>query len=117
MTGNKSCFVLEAGEYRFYVGEDCRRTKELCGAEGGVLFAPQELLVTERLQEAAAPVKAFCRIKPVLQADGSYAPAYEAVPLRTMSATAGLLWRRLPRSFPWRSWRCLCGARACAMQG
>ncbi len=37
-----------------------------------------------RLHEAAAPVEAFRRIKPVLQADGSYAPAYEPVPLRTV---------------------------------
>lgn len=84
VTGNKSCFVLEAGEYHFYVGTDCRRTKELCGAFGGTPFAPKKLLVTERLKEAAAPVAAFCRIKPVLQADGSYAPAYEPVPLRTV---------------------------------
>lgn len=84
VTGNKSCFVLEAGEYHFYVGTDCRRTKELCRADGGTPFAPKELLVTERLKEAAAPVVAFRRIKPILQADGSYAPAYEPVPLRTV---------------------------------
>ncbi len=84
VTGNKSCFVLEAGEYHFYVGTDCRRTKELCRADGGTPFAPKELLVTERLKEAAAPVVPFRRIKPILQADGSYAPAYEPVPLRTV---------------------------------
>lgn len=82
-TGHKSCYVLEAGEYRFHVGNNCRNTKEvLCGSKA--LFILAELLVTEQLSEAAAPIQAFRRIKPVAGKDGIYEVAYEAVPLRTI---------------------------------
>lgn len=30
VTGNKSCYVLEAGEYKFYVGSDVRSAEYAC---------------------------------------------------------------------------------------
>lgn len=99
MTGNKSCFVLEAGTYRFFVGVDCRRTKEVLGKDGKAPFAPEKLLITERLHEAAAPVRSFRRMKPVLQKDGTYEAAYEDVPLRTIDLEKRIL-ENLPDELP-----------------
>lgn len=98
VTGNKSCYVLEAGAYRFHVGTDCRNTREAL-AEGKAPFILQDTLVVERLQEAAAPVMAFERIKPAKQADGSYAIAYEPVPMRTVNLEKRIL-ENLPKELP-----------------
>lgn len=99
-TGNKSCFVLEAGGYRFYAGTDCRRTKEVRRADGGVPFVLEELLVTERLHEAAAPVEAFRRIKPFPKPDGTYEAVYEPVPLRTVDLEKRIA-ENLPKELVW----------------
>lgn len=64
VTGNKSCWVLEAGEYSLYVGTDVR------GARKALSFTLSETLVTERLSEACAPVLPFERIKPVINENG-----------------------------------------------
>ena len=53
LTGNPSCYVLQSGDYRFYVGENVRDA-----AYAGTLFVPQ-LRVLEQLTEAAAPAAAF----------------------------------------------------------
>lgn len=78
-TGRRSCFVLEAGSYNFYVGENVRDA-----ALVGSSTVP-ELVVVEELSEAMAPVKAFRRMRPV-DADekGVYRVDWEAVPLRTV---------------------------------
>ncbi len=98
ITGNKSCYVLEAGEYRFHVGNSCRNTKEaLCEEQPPLTL--EELLVTEHLSEACAPVRAFKRIKPVMGADGKYVISYEQVPLRTVNV-AERIQAELPDSIP-----------------
>lgn len=74
VTGNKSCYVLEAGEYKFYVGSDVRSAEYACSFEQG------ETLVTVKLTQALAPVESFERIKPVYK-NGGYEIAKEAVPL------------------------------------
>mgnify|MGYP001810250979 CR=1 FL=1 len=76
-TGNRSCWVLEAGEYGLYAGADVRRA----GRAGS--FTLPETVVTQRLTEALAPVKPFERLKPVPAADG-FVMTREAVPLRTV---------------------------------
>ncbi len=53
VTGHKSCYVLEEGSYGFYVGTDVRSTS-FAGA-----FVRITLTVTERLEEALAPVTPF----------------------------------------------------------
>lgn len=99
VTGNKSCFVLEAGAYRFFAGVDCRRTKEVLGKDGKAPLMLEGLLVTERLHEAAAPVRNFRRMKPALQEDGTYKVTYEAVPLRTIDLEKRIL-DNLPDELP-----------------
>lgn len=59
----KSAYVLEAGDYRFYVGNNVRDAKEL-----EFVYNVPELTVTEQLSEKAAPYKLAKR----MLADGSY---------------------------------------------
>ena len=74
VTGHKSAYVLEAGEYNFYVGYNVRAT-ELAGA-----FSLRDTVVIEQLTEAMAPKQSFDRIKPVFS-DGNYSIATEPVSL------------------------------------
>lgn len=76
-TGHKSCWVLEAGEYGFYVGTDVRSVS----LAGNVTL--EETIVAEQLEEACAPVTAFDRMKPEACEAGSFRVTYESVPLRT----------------------------------
>lgn len=78
VTGNKSCYVLEAGEYFIYAGSNVR------SAECAGSFTIDTLQVTEKLSEACAPVKQFMRFKAT--ADGTITE--EAVPLRTVDIYA-----------------------------
>ncbi len=77
-TGNKSCYVLEAGEYKFYAGTDVR-TASLIGG-----FELEKTVVTERLAEALAPTESYERFKMLVNADGSRTVGRETVPLRTV---------------------------------
>ena len=69
VTGHKSAFVLEAGEYRFSLGTDVRSAEE-------AFTVTLPLIVVEQLESAAAPAVAFERLRP--GADGT--PAWEPVP-------------------------------------
>lgn len=69
VTGHKSAFVLEAGEYRFSLGTDVRSAEE-------AFTVTLPLMVVEQLESAAAPAVAFERLRP--SADGT--PAWEPVP-------------------------------------
>ena len=53
LTGHKSCYVLQRGDYRFYVGGTVRDAEEI-----GTYHA-EETKVLQQLSEAAAPAKAF----------------------------------------------------------
>lgn len=89
VTGNKSCCVLEAGEYKFYVGSDVRSAEYACSFEQG------EDLVTERLTQALAPVESFERIKPVCEG-GAFSIGREAVPVSEVDESARRL-EKLPK--------------------
>ncbi|WP_302210813.1 glycoside hydrolase family 3 C-terminal domain-containing protein [uncultured Ruminococcus sp.] len=89
VTGNKSCYVLEAGEYKFYVGSDVRSAEYACSFEQG------EDLVTERLTQSLAPVESFERIKPVCEG-GTFSIGREAVPVSEVDESARRL-EKLPK--------------------
>lgn len=89
VTGNKSCYVLEAGEYKFYVGSDVRSAEYACSFEQG------EDLVTERLTQSLAPVENFERIKPVCEG-GAFSIGREAVPVSEVDESARRL-EKLPK--------------------
>ncbi|ERI91826.1 glycosyl hydrolase family 3 protein [Clostridiales bacterium oral taxon 876 str. F0540] len=78
-TNNKSSYVLEEGLYEIYVGFDVRNTS-LAGN-----YTLDKLMVVEKLQEALAPTRAFSRLKPREETDGSYSMTEEKVPLRTIN--------------------------------
>lgn len=77
VTGNRNCYVLEEGEYKFYAGTDARSAKEIYS------FTQAETVVTKRLCEALAPVLEFERIRPVWDG-GKLVERLEGVPLATV---------------------------------
>ena len=92
VTGNKSCYVRESGEYKFYIGTDVGSAKEVDSVW------QTEIDFAERLSEACAPVLPFERIKPVVDGD-AVKLTKENVPL----ATVDMRDRRaedLPREIP-----------------
>jgi beta-glucosidase len=80
VTGHRSCYVLEAGHYRFYSGNSVRNSTLIA-----MEYQHPELTVTETLSEAMAPVRAFQRIKPgKRQQNGVYEIALETVEQRSV---------------------------------
>src|SRR5574344_2079575 len=81
VTGHKSCFVLEQGEYRFFLGTDSHSAKQIF--VGGVdSVNVVSTMVTEQLEQALAPVEPFKRMRPAVRKDnGVYELTYEEVPL------------------------------------
>ena len=78
VTGHANCYVLEAGGYKVFVGENVRDAAEV------FTLTLEELRVTEKLQEACAPVEAFDRLVLQINPDGSVKKKTEPVPLRTV---------------------------------
>ncbi|MCG9752247.1 glycoside hydrolase family 3 C-terminal domain-containing protein [Vibrio brasiliensis] len=80
VTGNRNCYLLEAGEYNFYLGGSVRQAKPI-----DACFSLEELVVTERLQEACAPILPFERMKPTSPDEqGYFQLGFESVPQRTV---------------------------------
>ncbi len=73
VTGHKSAYVMEQGDYRIYVGENVRATES-------VKFSLQETKVISQLSEAMAPSIDFDRIKPSVDANGNITVSYEKAP-------------------------------------
>lgn len=93
VTGHKSCWVLEEGEYRFFAGGDVRNA-----AYAGSIRVSENLVVS-RLEEACAPAQGFERIKPELLEDGSVRISRQAVPVRTKDPDERRR-ERLPEKLP-----------------
>jgi beta-glucosidase len=93
VTGHKSCYVLEAGRYDFYLGGSVR--------EATLVDAPfnvDTLQVIEQLSESAAPVESFQRIKPAQRSqDGRFCIEHESVPTRSVDMQARIE-SRLPEN-------------------
>jgi len=77
VTGHRFCYVLEAGAYEIYAGTDVREAEKIGE------YLQEELLVTEQLQEALAPVQKFERMRLIVNPDGSVVETTEDVPMRT----------------------------------
>ncbi len=72
-TGRKSCFVLEAGDYNFYVGADVRSAKKMAST------TVEELYVVSEHRQVLAPVLSFPRMTPEKNGDG-FVVKFEDVP-------------------------------------
>ncbi|MBQ7432952.1 MAG: glycoside hydrolase family 3 protein [Lachnospiraceae bacterium] len=78
ITGHKSCWLLEAGEYRIYAGTDVRSAAYV----GSIRLNDTEVL--EQLEEICGPVESFSRMKLMKRPDGTVYMGEEAVPQRTV---------------------------------
>lgn len=74
ITGYKSCYVLEAGQYTIYAGTDVRSCKPAAN------FIVNETKVIRQCTQALSPVIPFERIKPVA-GDNGYDVSFEPVPM------------------------------------
>ena len=92
LTSHRSAYVLESGTYEFHVGTDALNTKLVHS------FELPQLVVTEQLEEAMAPVTPFKRMKPRVTSDG-YRVSYEDVPLRQTNLFERIALQR-PNEFP-----------------
>jgi len=72
-TGHKSCFVLEAGEYNFYVGADVRSAKKAASTNVA------ETYVVSEHEQVLAPERSFTRMMPEKDGEG-YKVCFEEVP-------------------------------------
>ncbi|WP_097015411.1 glycoside hydrolase family 3 protein [Anaerocolumna aminovalerica] len=85
ITGHKSCYVLEEGAYKIYMGNSVRNTVKLNVQDKDAYYV-DKLIVAEKLEEAMAPTESFTRIKPGEQkTDGTYEITFEDVPKQTIS--------------------------------
>ena len=77
ITGNKSCYVLESGDYNVYVGACVR-----C-AEKVFTYTVNELKVTEKLSEVMAPVEDLNIMHPASD-NGTYTVSYKKASKRSV---------------------------------
>ncbi len=88
VTGNKSCMVLEQGDYKFYVGTDSLSANAVL-VDGKDAYHLEKDLITQRLEQALAPVEAFDRIVPgEAKADGTFSESYAPVTLSAVDMPA-----------------------------
>lgn len=99
VTGHKSCYLMEAGEYRFHVGNSVRNTERV-DIDGKECFIQKELRILKEFEEVCAPKASFRRMKPGdKKADGTYELTYEASPAQTVDL-AKRIENRLPVTYP-----------------
>ena len=91
ITGNKSCYVLERGEYKIYEGKYVR-----C-AESVYSFSIFDTKVLEKLTEAMAPERDFNIMYPIYS-DGKYTVGYKKASKRTVEYDKRIQ-ENLPKTF------------------
>ena len=93
ITGHKSAYVLETGEYEFFVGSDVRSAVSVGS------FSLDDLEVIMQCEEAYAPVQDFERLRPAIK-NGKLVKAYENAPTRTLDPNKKRA-DRLPEALPY----------------
>ncbi|MBQ6887022.1 MAG: glycoside hydrolase family 3 protein [Lachnospiraceae bacterium] len=98
-TGHKSCYVLESGEYRVYVGNSVRDAKPV-QIDGKEAYDVAKTQVVKQLEEVLAPVQSLKRMKPGKRNEnGVYEIVYENAPTRSVDMAARIE-ERLPKELP-----------------
>ncbi len=98
-TGHKSCYVLESGEYRVYVGNSVRDAKPV-QIDGKEAYDVAKTQVVKQLEEVLAPVQSLKRMKPGKRNEnGVYEIVYENAPTRSVDMAARIE-ERLPKDLP-----------------
>jgi len=82
VTGYKSCYVMEEGEYVIYVGNSVRNTTEVTFTSGEYVedgkFVVKNTFMTEQLSEVMAPIVDLKVMKPgAKNPDGTYEVTYD----------------------------------------
>ncbi|MDP5252726.1 MULTISPECIES: glycoside hydrolase family 3 N-terminal domain-containing protein [unclassified Vibrio] len=91
VSGHRFCEVLEAGEYRFYLGNSVKQASLLPSC-----WSLSSTLVVDKKQSAMAPLVAFERLRPGEElSDRTYNARYEPVPTRQYC-----LEKRIKRALP-----------------
>lgn len=96
ITGHRSCYVMEKGNYKLFIGSDVRD----CYLAGE--FNKNATEVIEELHEALAPVKAFKRMKPKpsINENGTYTVSYEDAPVAIGKRAEDIRLSELPTDIP-----------------
>jgi len=92
-TGHQAAWVLEPGDYKFYVGNSSRDAKEYSGPKLDSLFVVEQL---EPALAIASEAVTFDRIRPVEQG-GKLVPGTERVPVSKVDLPARVK-ERLPKA-------------------
>ena len=92
-TGHRDCYVLEAGEYRIYVGDNVRSAKE-AGS-----FVLGDTVVTKQCSEALAPTMPFERTVYVVSGD-KVEKKMQPVPVKTVNMEERIA-KNLPKDRPY----------------
>ncbi|MBM7038228.1 glycoside hydrolase family 3 protein [Vibrio ulleungensis] len=92
VTGHKSCWLLEAGDYQFSLGGSVREAAHI-----DACWSIKSTLIIDQVSEALAPVIAFERIKPELS-EGSFSLGLEAVNTRSIDLEKRII-DNLPTSY------------------
>lgn len=99
-TGNKSCYVLEAGDYRLFAGNSVRSLENVV-INTKPTYTLDSLIVVEKLSVVMCPTKEFKRIKPGhMNEDGEFDITYESVPVHSHTEQADLMRERMARHMP-----------------
>ena len=98
VSGHRSCYVVEKGDYFFHVGNSVRDTERV-SVEGCESWHVEEAIVAETCQEALAPITAFERLRTGdRKPDGSYEEVYERTPLKTIDLHDRII-KNLPEEY------------------
>ncbi len=92
ITGHKSCYVIEPGNYKVFVGTDVRSSKCIGS------FDVPKLLVVDQLSEVMAPTMKFNILKPINDEINGYIENYIPVSNRTISYDDRIK-ENLPKSY------------------
>ncbi|OON96507.1 MAG: hypothetical protein ATN31_01810 [Candidatus Epulonipiscioides saccharophilum] len=95
ISGFKSAYVLEAGEYFIHVGNNVR--DDQCPVNS---FKINNTIVLKQVEEAMAPSMSFKRIKPVIDSAGRFHIDHETVPTQTIDL-AQRIEERIPNEIPY----------------
>ncbi len=80
ISGAKSAYVMEAGDYHIYMGNSVRQAQKV------MTYTQETFRVTDQRSEVLAPTRTYRRMKPgTRKPDGTYEIQFETVPTRTIN--------------------------------
>lgn len=93
--GHRSCWVLEPGQYKVYVGTDVKNAVQISQIDEALYI--EECLVIEQQEEVLAPTCGYSRLRPGDKKEGGrYEITYEKVPKQKISLEERIK-KNLPR--------------------